>query len=185
MVVHRNRRRFSVNDYERMIKLGILGPEDNVELIRGEIIEKMAKGTPHSACLTRLTRDFPVRFGGRALPSVQNPLVLRDSEPEPDFMLLRLRADCYESSHPVPKDVLLLIEVSDTSLVYDRDVKLPLYAENGIIEYWIADVINRRLEIYRNPQPDGTYASTQVLQPGDRIDLVAFPGEFIDVGDLF
>jgi Uma2 family endonuclease len=179
------RGRVSVADYEQMIESGILGPDDKVELIRGEIVEKMPKGDPHMACVKRLIPIGSSRFGGRALLSVQDPLKLPDSEPEPDFMLLEPRADFYASGKPVPAEVLLLIEVADSSLLYDREVKLPLYAENGIKEYWIADVINRRLEVYRNPQPDGTYQSTQVLQPGDRIDLVAFPGEFIDVADLF
>src|SRR5262245_15863165 len=131
------RRRFSVADYERMIDTGILGPEDKVELIRGEIIEKMPKGDPHTACVKRLIHVGSNRFGGRVTLSVQDPLKLPDSEPEPDFMLLLPRIDFYASGKPVPADVLLLIEVSDSSLDYDRNVKLPLYAENRVAEYWI------------------------------------------------
>lgn len=161
--------RFSIPDYVQMIDLGILTPRDRVELIHGEIIEKMSIGQMHAACVMLLTGLFHRRLSQRAIVSVQNPLRLQDSLPEPDLIIVKPRDDFYAASYPTPQDVLLLVEVADTSLDFDRNVKGPLYAENGIAEYWILNLLDRTLEVYRQPQPDGRYAHTQLLTKDDAV----------------
>jgi Uma2 family endonuclease len=176
--------RISVADYERMITAGILTEDHKVELIRGEILAKMAIGDPHIAAVNRLTRLFIRAVGGTAIVSVQNPIMLADSEPEPDVSLLRPKADDYASGKPQPADVLLVIEVADSSLDRDRNVKGPLYAENGITEYWIVNLIDRCLEVHRQPRPDGTYGDFRTLRPGDTTDVAALPGVSVAVADI-
>lgn len=185
MSIARTHHRFSLADYEQMIDLGILTENDRVELIRGEIIEKMSIGELHAACVRKLTQLFSMRFAARAVVSVQNPVRLTDSEPEPDVTLLELRDDFYATSHPEPRDVLLLVEVADASLDFDREVKREIYAENGVAEFWILNVVDRTLEVYRQPQPTGQYADVRVLSSDERIDLERLPGEVFVVGELF
>jgi Uma2 family endonuclease len=119
-----------------------------------------------------------------AILSIQDPIVLADSEPEPDFALLVSRADFYASGKPRPADAYLVIEVADTSLDYDREVKSPLYAENGIAEYWIVNLVDRCLEVHREPQVDGAYADVRVLRPGESISLARLPAVSACVADL-
>ncbi len=154
------RRRFTVHDYHRMGEAGILHEDDRVELIEGELVEMAAIGTRHLTCVNGLTRMLVRGVGDEAIVSVQNPVRLDEhSEPQPDLTVLRMRD--YRESLPVPEDVLLLIEVSDTTLAYDRGVKLPLYARSGIREVWIVDLrargrrtsrrsVRRRLPAYRD-----------------------------------
>jgi Uma2 family endonuclease len=144
--------RFSVDDYEQMIAQGILTEEDRCELIRGEILAKMTIGDRHAACVNRLTRILTRMLGERAIVSVQNPIRLADSEPEPDVALLRARGDFYESGKPRAVDVWLVIEVGDATLEFDRSVKVPLYAENGIGECWVVNLIEDVVEVYRDPE---------------------------------
>ena len=164
-------------EYDRMIDLGILKEDARVELIRGEIVAKMPIGDPHVACVDRLNRLIVRAVGDDVTVSIQNPVRLADSEPEPDLVLKR------PASHgkPVPADILLLIEVAESSPEDDREVKGPLYAENGIAEYWIVKLVDRCLEAYRSPQSDGTYADMRTMRPGDRIDVAALAGVTIDV----
>lgn len=178
------RHRFSVDEYERMIEHGILTENDRVELIRGEIIDKMAIGDPHASCVKRLNRLLGATFGGRSLISIQDPIRLMDSEPEPDVALLLPQADFYFSGKPRPADVLLLIEVSDSSLEYDRLVKLPMYAEAGISEFWIVNLEDNCLEVYRQPTSAGVYNDVRYLQRGQTIDVAAFPGSMLAVDDI-
>jgi Uma2 family endonuclease len=181
-VVHH---RFSVDLYEQMIERGILTENDRVELIQGEIVDKMPIGDLHFACVNRLNRQLGRKAGDLAIISVQNPIRLPDSEPEPDVSLLQPKDDFYGSGKPRPPEVLLVIEVSDTTLDYDRDVKGPMYAEAGIIEYWIVNLIETCLEVHRQPQPDGRYAEVQTLRPGQEVEIAALPGIQLAVEELF
>ena len=173
-----------MSEYDRMIDLGILKEDAPVELIRGEIVAKMPIGDAHIAAVNRLNRLLVRAVGDAAIVSIQNPVRLADSEPEPDVALLRPRDDFYASGKPGPMDVLLLIEVAETSLEDDREVKGPLYAENGIAEYWIVNLVDRCLEVHRGPQPTGQYADARTLRSGDRIDVPAVPGLTVAVADL-
>jgi Uma2 family endonuclease len=178
------RHRFSVDEYEQMIECGILTENDRVELIRGEIIDKTAIGDPHAASVKRLNRMLGKTFGDRALISVQDPIRLIDSEPEPDLALLLPRDDFYLSGKPRPADILLLIEVSDSSLEYDRLIKLPMYAEAGILEFWIVNLEDDCLEVYRQPNSAGGYADFQILRRGQEIEVAALPGKALSVDDI-
>jgi Uma2 family endonuclease len=156
----------------------------DVELIRGEIVPKMPKGDLHFACVKRLTALFSRLVANSALLSVQDPIVLSDSEPEPDFALLIPRADFYASGKPRPGDAYLVIDVADSSLDYDREVNGALYAENGIAEYWIVNLVDHCLEVHRQPQANGTYADVRTLRPGDTASLLLLPAVSVAVGDI-
>jgi Uma2 family endonuclease len=178
------RYRFTVDDYYRLAQAGILGEDDRVELIEGEIVMMTPIGSPHAACVTGMTRLLVSRLGDSALVRVQLPVRLDDhSEPEPDICLARLRADLYAGSHPGPADVLLLIEISDSSLAYDRGVKVPLYARSGIEAVWIVDVGQRVVHAYSGPSAEG-YLERRTSRGGDRLGI---PGTdmTVDAGDLF
>jgi Uma2 family endonuclease len=178
------RHRFKVDDYEQMIARGILREDDRVELIRGEIIEKMPIGDPHASSVIRFNRILGKTFGDAVLIGVQSPIRLDDSEPEPDLCLLVPRDDFYLSGKPRPADILLLIEVSDTSLEFDREVKRPLYAEAGIRELWIVNLEEESLEVHRDPTPEGQYRDISVLRRGQEVEIAAFPGIKLAVADL-
>jgi len=168
--------RFSVDEYEQMIEHGILTENDRVELIRGRIIDKIPIGDPHASCVNRLNRLLGRAFGDDALVTIQNPIRLSDSEPEPDVALVRPREDFYLRGKPRPTDILLLIEVADTTLEFDREQKLPMYAEAGIAEYWIVNLNDECLEVHRQPLPDGRYRDVRALRRGEEIDVAALPG---------
>jgi Uma2 family endonuclease len=169
------RRRFSVHEYYRMAEVGILAEDDRVELIDGEIIQMSPIGPPHAGTVLRFSKRFEQRFGDRALVSVQNPIRLDEhNEPEPDLALLKPRPDFYATAHPTPPDVLLVVEVADTSLGYDRGTKLPLYARHGIPEVWIVDVTTDTILVSRDPTPSG-YRTAWTVGRGDRIAPLAFP----------
>jgi Uma2 family endonuclease len=170
------RHRFSVDDYEQMIAYGVLTEDDRVELIRGEVIDKMSIGDDHAACVDRLNRLLNRAVGDAAIIRIQNPIRLRDSEPEPDVTLSRPRDDFYASGKPRAADILLAIEVADTTLDTDREVKGPLYAENGIPEHWIVNLNDASVEVHRQPRADGTYLDVRTLRRGDTIDVAALPG---------
>ena len=177
--------RYSVNDYEEMIRLGVLTENDRVELIRGEIVPKMSIGPKHGGCVKRLNRLLNRSLGEAAIVASQVPVRLPDSEPEPDISLLRPRPDFYSSGHPEPADVFLIVEVSDSSLRDDRNIMKPLYAESGIMEFWIVNLVDECLEVYRGPRPDGTYQDERVLKRGETTDIAALPGVVIAVNELF
>jgi Uma2 family endonuclease len=146
----------SVDAFHRMGETGILGPADRVELIDGEIIDMSPIGALHAAIVDLLARHFGRRAGESVFIRCQNPLRLDDvSEPEPDIAILRPRADCYTTAHPGPADVLLVVEVADTSLAYDLGVKVPLYARHGIPEVWVIDATTRRTRVFREPVGSG------------------------------
>lgn len=150
-----SRHLISVDAFHRMGEAGILGRDDRVELIDGEIIDMSPIGALHAAIVARLASYFSQRVGDKAVVWCQNPLRLDDiSEPEPDIAILRPRADFYTTAHPGPADVLLVIEVADTSLAYDLGTKVPLYARHGIPEVWVIDAATRRTSVFRWPTGD-------------------------------
>ena len=159
-----------------MGRMGVLGPDERLELIEGEIIVMSPAGIRHSSCVLRLTEAFNTeRLAGRALVHVQNSMAASNiSEPEPDVMLLAYREDRYASRRPQPDDVILLVEVSDSSLKYDHDTKLPLYAASGIREVWIVDLQHDEIESHREPGPDG-YRTMRRFLPGDSLAPTALP----------
>ena len=167
-----------------MGETGVLKPDARVELLDGEIIDMSPIGPFHGGLVNRLTRLFNTRSDGRWLVSVQNPLRLDDlSEPEPDVMLLKPVPDDYTSRHPRPSDVLLLIEVSDASLDYDRNQELPAYGRAGIAEVWIVNLNDSTIEIYREPNFTD-YDSRTVLQAGDQAKPIAFPDVAVNMAEL-
>jgi Uma2 family endonuclease len=174
--LERARRLFTRKEYHRMAEAGILRPTERVELIRGEILEMSPIGPRHIAFVNSLTELLIVRLGGRAVVSVQNPVALEEySEPQPDLAVLRRRGN-YKHAEPATEDVLLLIEVGDTSLGYDRRVKPRLYAEAGVPEYWVVDAASEAIEVHRRPGASG-YGETRRLTG----DAVVAPGAFPDV----
>ncbi|HLB17276.1 MAG TPA: Uma2 family endonuclease [Burkholderiales bacterium] len=179
------RRKLSADQFERMGQTGILGPDARVELIEGELIEMAPIGSRHAAAVDFLSMHFARLVGDAALVRTQNPLRLADdSEPQPDLMLLRPRADRYRSAHPRPADVLLLIEVAETTLVFDRETKLPLYAKHGVPEVWILDLDARRLEIHREPG-EGGYRRKLERGEAESIAPMALPAAALQVGAVF
>jgi len=167
-----------------MAEAGILSEDDRVELIEGEIVEMSPIGSHHAACVNRLTRLFSRQGGDRAIVSVQNPIRLSEySEPEPDLALLRPRADFYAEALPGPEDTLLVVEVMETSAQYDRERKLPLYAEAGIPEVWLVDLAAECIEVYRRPSPEG-YEDVRRRCRGERLSPQAFPDVELAVDDI-
>ena len=166
--------RFTVDEYEQMIDKGILAENERVELIRGEVVEKIVIGPLHSATVKRINRLLTTRLLALAIVSVQDPIVVDDSEPEPDLAMLAPRDDFYAPSKPKSSDVLLVIEVADTSLAYDRDIKLPLYAQAGIQEFWIVNLTESKVEAYRQPRASGCYTLRSDLARGEMLSLLAY-----------
>jgi Uma2 family endonuclease len=167
-----------------MAEIGILGEDDRVELLRGEIFELSPIGTFHNGTVTRLIHVFSKIVGDRALVTCQDPVRIEDhSEPQPDIALVKAREDFYTSRHPGPEDTLLLIEVSDSSLAKDRGLKMSIYAEAGFPEYWIIDVKRGVVEVYRQPSGE-RYEETFELEPGKPLALVALEGIEVTREDL-
>ena len=148
-------KRFTIDDYHRLIQLGFLTENDRVELIRGELMQMVAKGTPHTVCNTSLVRELTILLQRQAIVRGQEPVTLPpNSESEPDVVIARYRPDDYLSAHPQPANILLVAEVADTTLKYDQEVKLSLYAECGISDYWIFNLVANYLEVYTQPYQD-------------------------------
>jgi Uma2 family endonuclease len=168
-----------------VFKEGTHTKTNRLELIRGEIIDMSPISAKHNACIARLTEFFVTELHGQAIIYVQSSLRLDShSEPQPDLVLLKPRSDFYEAELPKPSDVLLIIEVADSSISYDRDVKVPLYAEAGIEEFWLVDINNRILTSYTSPAPDG-YAKSHRFRSGDSIPILAFPDVAIPWANVF
>lgn len=179
------RHRLKVEDYHRMGEAGIFDENARVELIDGEIVDMVPIGSLHAGTVKRLIRLLERALGETALLSVQHPVVLSPySEPEPDIALLKPREDFYTRSHPGPEDVLLIIEVSDTTLRYDREVKVPPYARAGIPEVWLIDLESKQLEIYRHPRAQG-YQQILRPQPGERLRSVRLPEVSLPTAELW
>jgi Uma2 family endonuclease len=178
------RHRFTADEYERMGAVGLLGEDDRVELIEGEIVEMTPIGSRHAACVARLGSLFSAAVGDGAIVWVQNPVRLgARSEPQPDLALLLPRPDFYAGGHPRPSDILLVVEVSDTTATWDRDVKAPLYGTAGIPETWVVDVTEGHVHVFSGPSPEG-YADVRRAEPGDTITTTVLDGLTVGVSDI-
>jgi Uma2 family endonuclease len=178
-------RRFTVAEYHRMGETGILGEDDRVELLDGEIVEMTPIEPRHASVVDRTMRLFSRLVGERAVIRVQSPIDLgaQASEPQPDVTLLKPRADFYATAHPGPEDVLLVVEVMDTSADRDRRLKLPLYARAAIREVWLVDLGAERIEVYRRPASDG-YRQAPVLRRGEWTAVEALSDLALRVDDV-
>ena len=175
---------FTAEEFERMGEAGIFRQGARLELIEGEIFQMSPIGSPHAACVNFLSRLLNRLFGDSHIVATQNPVRLNDtSEPQPDICLLRWRDDFYRSAHPGPADLLLLIEVADTTVVTDRSVKVPLYAGAGIAETWLVNIPEGQIEIYSTPS-GGSYQRTEVFGRGAEARSHAVEGLAVSVGEL-
>ena len=167
-----------------MAEVGIIGPEDRVELIDGEIIQMSLIGHRHITAVNRATDFFTGAFRGRAIVSVQNPLRLSPyTEPEPDIVLLKYRADFYKDKRITPDDALLVLEVADTTIRYDRGIKLRKYASAMTPEFWIANLEDDVLEVYREPAAD-SFKSSLIVRRSELVFLLAYPETRIPASEL-
>ena len=178
------RHRFTIEQYHDIIDQGIFAEDEPIELLRGEIVRKMPIGNPHAATVKRLNRLLPTRLPAGVLLSIQDPISVGDSEPEPDVAILNFCDDLYASRRPVAQDVLLLIEVADSSLAYDREVKGPIYAEAGVREYWIVNLMNSTVEVYRDPQSDGRFATVTTAVSGEILTPLLLSGLSVPVDEI-
>jgi Uma2 family endonuclease len=178
------RRRFTVDEYYRMAEAGILGPDERVELLDGEIIVMAAMGSRHAMSVASLSEWFMLRLAGRALVRCQLPVRLSTgAEPELDLALVRSRVDRYATGHPGPDDVLLVVEVPATSIGFDRDRTLPIYACAGIAEAWLVDRNADRLAAYRDPAPGG-YQTVVTVERGAGLAPLAFLELLLETSDI-
>lgn len=183
-------KRFTIEEYHRLTELGFFHEDDRIELIRGEIMQMAAKGTPHTTCCRNLLRELAALVAGLAELQCQDPITLpSNSEPEPDFAILRQREDNYLSAHPTPPDILLVIEIADSTLKYDQETKLSVYAEAGISDYWLFNLVEYHLETYSEPYQDLQgkfgYSTKQILLPNQTVALACFPELVLDLSKVF
>jgi Uma2 family endonuclease len=185
MRVDVEKKRFTVDDYYRMGDAGILGPDDRVELINGEILTMSPIGSRHMVCVDRATAVFaPTLVAKKAILSIQNAVWISEiTMPQPDVLLLKPQEDYYAGRFRKPADVLLLIEVSDTTLRRDRNVKLPLYAAAGVSEVWIEDLKHELLLVYRDPA-GSAYSTCLTFKHGESVSPLALPDMLVSVDDL-
>lgn len=184
MTVHLKRQLFTVAEYYKMAEVGIIKSTDRVELINGDIIPMSPIKSPHAGIVDFLVEMLVITLHGEYVIKGQNPLRLSNtSEPEPDIVVAKFRKDRYASKHPRPKDVFLLIEVSDSTLDKDRKIKLPLYAKAGIPEYWIINIPKKQIEVYREPT-DKKYATKKIYKKSQKVKSEAVDFE-IKVSDIF
>ncbi len=178
-------RLITVSEYDRMIEAGIYTENDRIELLNGEIIELMTKGPKHTSANSKIIRFFIRLFDEKVIVRGQDPIRLDDfSQPEPDIVLANWDDKEYAENHPTPADILLVMEISDTTLAYDRDDKAKAYSRNGIRQYLLLNLQNETLEDYREPNADG-YGAKRTYRKGDSLNLVAFPEIEIKFDDLF
>ena len=185
-----SRRKFTIQEYHKLADLGFFTENDRVELIRGEIIEMAPKRTPHSVCNSILFGELYKLLGDRANVRGQEPIILSaNSEPEPDLVIAKKKPDNYLSAHPAPTDIILVIEISDSTLKYDREIKLPLYAEAGINSYWIINLVDSCLEVYTNSFSNGRdkfdYRHKSIILPNEKIDVPEFANLSLDLAAIF
>ena len=177
--------RFNVENYVQMLEAGILKKDDRVELLCGEILQMSPIGTRHQACVNHLTQYLVLALQQSAIVSVQNAVRLtRDSQPQPDLAILEPRLDFYADRYPRPEDILLLIEIADSTLSFDRDIKIPLYARAGVRETWLVDLNGSCVEVYCDPSESG-YRTKQTFDPGDRLAPTALPNISVAVDRIF
>lgn len=180
--------RWTVAEYEHLWKLGVFTPEDRVELLEGEIVHKEMANPEHAAPIDELVEFFTLASAGRWRVRCQHDVRLPDqaSEPQPDLALVRRRPEGYRTQHPGPDDIFLLVEVSNTSQAVDRGRKLAIYARAGVKEYWIVNVPERTVEVYREPQPaTGAFRHAETVRPGATLAPAAFPDAALAVTNLF
>ena len=170
-----NLHKFTTQQYHLMHEVGVFAEGDRLELINGEIREMSPIGRKHAVCVAKTARVFQIKLSDRAFIWVQNPILLSNhAEPQPDLAILKWRDDFYAEALPAPDDILLIIEVSDSTIAYDRDVKSPLYAANGIPEMWLFDVNNQVVEGYSQPLASG-YKRMQRYEQNDTLAMMALP----------
>jgi Uma2 family endonuclease len=183
MTITPQKHRLTVDDYHKMGAIGILSEEDRVEMIEGEVIDMAPIGSAHAACVRYLLHAFAPQLANAATLDIQNPLQLDEhSEPQPDLMLLKPRPDFYLRAHPQAKDVLLLVEVAESSVAYDREVKIPLYARHQLPEIWLFDLRAQRLDIFLDPSPEG-YKKILCPSREERVTPSLLPGIIISWAD--
>ena len=169
------RRRFTVDEYYRMAEAGVFPEEENVELLDGHLYVMSPIGSEHAACVDRLNRVFVRGVGENAIVRVQSPIVLTPtSEPEPDVTLLKPRTGDYADRHPRPEEVLLVVEVADTSLDFDQETKLPLYARAEIPEYWVVALRDKQVHVFRAPEGE-QYTTHETYDPDDEVAARTLP----------
>ncbi|PHJ62957.1 hypothetical protein VF14_13095 [Nostoc linckia z18] len=184
------RKLFNIQEYHRLIELGFLTENERIELIRGELIQMAAKGTPHSSCTSSVVNELVVLLYNQAIIRGQEPISLPpNSEPEPDVVIARYRADRYSSKHPSVEDIILVAEVSDSTLKYDTQEKLTLYAESQIANYWIFNLVANCLEVYTQPfqdlQGNFNYANKQIYLPNTIVNIPEFPDISLNLSLIF
>lgn len=186
MAVEFTRRLFTVDDYYRMAQAGVFAEDERVELIEGEIIEMSPAGSRHAGGITGIANLLNARKGDSPLlVSVQNPVRLNDgTEPQPDIAVLRWRDDYYVGSHPTPADVLLVIEVADSSLVMDLVTKAGSYARAGIPEYWVFDLVKNEIAFHAQPE-NGVYKEVRRVPPDEFVSLGACPLIAVSFSEVF
>ncbi len=174
----------TVDEYERMGEAGIFHPDVRLELLEGEIYQMSPIGITHAACVDYLSRFFNRYFGDRVIVRVQNPIRLNDlSEPQPDVALLRWRDDFYRRAHPTPADVLLVVEVADSTVETDRSYKVPLYARAGIPEVWLVNLPEERIELFAEPD-GGAYQVTRDFERGEDVESHGVANLRVGVADV-
>jgi Uma2 family endonuclease len=183
-------KRFTIAEYHRLIELGFLTEANHIELIRGELIQMTAKGTPHTVCSSILCRQLDRLLGDQAVIRGQDPITLpNQSEPEPDVVIARGRDEDYLAHHPYPEDILLVIEISDKTIDYDQRTKLSLYVEAGISHYWIVNLPDSQLERhsqpYKNAQNKFSYLSKQISLSNQSVAIPGFENALLDLSRLF
>lgn len=184
-------KRFTIEQYHRLIDQETFSTEERTELIEGEITQMAGKGKPHAVCCSLLNRELLKLIGNDAIVRCQDPIMLSNySEPEPDLAIARNREDNYLSNHPTPADILLVIEIADSSWEYDRQVKLSLYAKSGIADYWIFNLIENQLEVYRHPyqKPQSRsfdYRQKQIFLPNETVALPGLADAILDLAKVF
>lgn len=184
MTVCEAQRLFPVEEYRRMAEAGIFHEDDRIELIEGKTVQMTAIGSRRAACVKHLNKLLIREVGDSGIGGAQDPVILPDiREPELDLTVLRPRDDFYAAGHPVPEDVLLLIEVSDTSLEHDRDVKVPLPAQAGILEAWVMDLANEKMHVFSQPT-DGFYRDTRSSGRSGSVSPQALPNLMVSVEDV-
>ncbi|PMB51000.1 hypothetical protein CEN40_00335 [Fischerella thermalis CCMEE 5205] len=183
-------KRFTIDEYHRLIELGFLKEGDRIELIRGELIQMTAKGRSHTVCNSILCRQLDRILGDRAAIRGQDPITLpNQSEPEPDVVIARGRDEDYLAHYPYPEDIFLVVEISDSTLIYDQTNKLELYAEAGISNYWIVDLNTCQLELYKEPykniQGKYNYLSKQISLANESVPIPGFEDMLLDLSRIF
>lgn len=184
VTIELTRRRFTAAEYWRLLEAGILSEDDAVELIWGEIVEMSPVNVPHALCVNRLNMVLGTKLANRAIVSVHNPIQLDEySLPQPDFSLWKLSSEEYRDRLAGPSEVLLVIEVAESSISHDRRAKSKLYGAAGLTDYWIVNIQARQIEVYREPRPDG-YRTITFYAPGETLSPLAFPNLSLNVDEI-